>query len=75
MQKTWVAKRVLVEWMDIAVLTNTEDELKPVQAYTVGWVEVDAKDYITLLTTRYKDLSFSDKISIPKGCITLIKKI
>ena len=28
MQKTWVAKRVLVEWMDISVLTNTEDRVK-----------------------------------------------
>ena len=65
-------KMVLVEWEDITCITNTSDDPEPCIGLTVGWIETHNSERIVLSTTIYKDDSpggYSDRISIPLGCI------
>ena len=69
---------VLIEWEDITCLHNTEENPDPCIGLTAGWIETKNQDRIVLSTTIYKDDSpggYSDRISIPLGCIKKIMNL
>lgn len=69
-------KRVLVCWYDIVADLHTEDDIEPVSALSVGWVDSHTKKYLRLFTTKYEgDIKTADKIVIPCGCIESIEEI
>ena len=70
---------VKVVWKDIQGLDETwvslEDmsEFEPVSIETVGWIVVESKEYITMLSSLSADKTFGGSItSIPKGCVESI---
>lgn len=71
--------RVLVVWYDITAELHTEDDIEPVEAETVGWIDCCNKNWVRIVTTRYREkrrfAKLSDKIVIPKGCIKSIEGI
>jgi len=71
--------RVLVEWVDITAALHTEEDIEPVLAQSVGWIDCNNKNWLRLVNSRYKeDKKFSklaDKIVIPKGCIKSVIEI
>lgn len=68
--------RVLVEWEDIVADLHSEDEIEPIAAESVGWIESLTKRFIRLTTSRYLDESkTADRIVIPMGCVKNVTKI
>ena len=69
-------KLVKVTWSDIVADLHTEDNIKPCESYSVGWVETHNKKFIRLYTSYYKDgIKLADKIVIPIGCIISIENL
>lgn len=71
-------KLVRVIWEDIVADLHTEDDIMPVKAVSVGFLEKKTSKYIRLYTTKYEEKNFSklaDKIVIPKGCIISIEEL
>jgi len=70
---------VKVTWLDIMAELHTEDEIEPVTAETVGWIDCNNKRWIRIVTTHYlenrKFSRLADKIVIPKGCIIKVAAI
>jgi len=67
---------VKVVWKDIQGLDETwvdmetMSDFEPVSVETVGWIVVESKEYVTLLSSLSVDQTFGGSItSIPKGCI------
>ena len=79
MKKVKKGMRVLVTWEDIQAELHTDNEIEPVKAETVGWIDNSSKTWIRLVTSRYYSEqgfdSLADKIVIPKGCILKIEEI
>lgn len=69
-------KLVKVTWYDITAQLHTEENIMPVKAYSVGWIESNTKKYLRLFTSYYEDgCSLKDKIVIPKGCIDKVEEL
>ena len=70
--------RVLVRWVDIQTASHSEEDIEPIEAETVGWIESDTRAFLRVRTSRYTHSDFrklADKIVIPKGCITSVEEI
>ena len=69
-------KLVKVTWSDIVADLHTEDNIKPCESYSVGWVETHNEKFIRLYTSYYEDgIKLADKIVIPNGCIINIENL
>tara|TARA_Y100000004_G_scaffold35559_3_gene38130 strand:+ start:4978 stop:5262 length:285 start_codon:yes stop_codon:yes gene_type:complete len=69
---------LLVEWYDITAQLNTTESPKLADAVTLGFLEEKNDKCISLSTTIFMDDypgGYSDRITIPLGCIKNITKL
>tara|TARA_R100001460_G_scaffold2262_4_gene7481 strand:+ start:3126 stop:3398 length:273 start_codon:yes stop_codon:yes gene_type:complete len=73
---------VKVVWKDIQGLDETwvdmgdMSQFEPVSVETVGWIVVESKEYITVLSSLSADKTFGGSVtSIPKGCVDYISPV
>ena len=77
MSKAKQMRLVKVTWLDIVADLHSEENIEPVESYSVGWVEEHNDRYIRLLTCYYEEegCDLTDKIAIPIGCIKKIENL
>lgn len=71
---------VIVEWEDISGSMSwmSEKEVKktePIQCTTVGWQMKSTGKKLVLISTYSGENSYSDRNTIPKGCIKSIRRL
>jgi len=77
--KSWVGKRVEVEWLDPAGYVQSElSKVKPCPCVTNGILMVVKEDYIITCSGHYPDDEkdpIVDATAITKGCVTRISQV
>ena len=73
-------KLVLVEWDDAAgsILWFPEEsarDMKGIEVCSVGWLVAQNKRYVTIASSKNDQGEFSDRNSIPKGCLRKITEL
>ena len=62
---------VAVHWVD-AHGTMEEEEVKPINALTFGFITEDADDHLTISGEIFEDGSHRNRTAIPKGMIRAV---
>lgn len=77
--KSWVGKRVEVEWLDPAGYVQSElSKVRPFMCVTSGVLVKVCKDYVVVASSLYKEDEPDptvDATAITKGCVVRIKSI
>ena len=69
-----VGDLVRILWEDpCGFVQHAEQEMKPSQAWNVGYVAAIKPDFITVKAGGYEDTDVSDGTAIVKGCITKVE--
>jgi hypothetical protein len=72
--KPRIGEPVFVEWLDISATQHSEEDLEPVKAMSLGWVNSFTRVYLRLTTSGYP-VSGDFEGAIPTGCITRIVRL
>lgn len=64
-------KYVLLKWLDSATTLGWQgiDEQGPAKIESIGWLVHDAKETLTISTSKNQFGKFLDQLVIPKACI------
>jgi len=77
--KSWVGKRVKVQWLDPAGYVQDElSKVKPFPCVTVGVLLKIHKQFIIVASSQYAEVEKDptvDATAITKGCVTFINLI
>jgi hypothetical protein len=71
-------KLVIVEWTDSCSDGGwriKNNDLKPSQCVTVGFLQFDEKDSIIIAQSRSDSGNWADRIAIPKGCVKRMRTL
>ena len=71
---------LVIDWEDITTHTGWErlDDCKgdePLKCRSVGWKISSDKRYVRISSMKASDGQCADRVTIPRGCITSIRKV